>query len=925
VRTAAVAALGAGWPLRGWSRGDLLALAGVLVAIVIAIVPPVRRAVAGGWRSAMLQAGLPRRRYLRWFAGAWGVYENPYLDDKENLDLSNTYVPLSFHAGPADHEQLSLAIDVLANGSAGNLVIEGAPGCGKSTLLKAFGVGVAQGGPFVARRSRPVPFLIQLRKLARYGGDQISIADYLVSEILVSGAGMEAGPARQFLGHALGRDQVLVMLDGLDEVTAERYPAVLEAVYRFKNDRRPDCPSSRARLIVTCRGQNFLPLRKEWVPAIAGTVCSLAPLRDSEIFSYLDKLRPKFRTAGGPESFLQAVRASGTLDLHRVPLVLAMSVGLYARKDYFEIPSSIARLYQQMIEEMLDRHRFKGDPGGAAVAFQLGDKYRFLREFALHAARGRWGFDEFAKSDLIACARTLAPDLDAVADPVAFTEEIVQRSGLLTDVGESGRYIFAHRSIQEFLAAEELRRTGGGGEFLLERAGAQQWRQVIQFYAASLEQHQANAFLPDLARRNQELAGRCLAAAKPSDDEAAVVLDALLPVDAARLTALAAATMSPRVPVQQMAISRLAEALARPDSPLSALSGEVSAMLPILGSLAGTNAAQIAALVPQIIEHVPDDPRLVDPLWRCLAAPGIEGLPACRAIVARLLGLAADPDGFAELARQDPYTRSFLTTDLREQAYPFTGGLELEHNLVTLLAWADYLDVTPAEPNRYFEAKRACRLGRVETDRRRAIIFSPYLPALAFSTALSMAAVTAAVIIAVAHPGWLLRPLSWWTPAVIAGAALVVFAILFIHVGFVADLAPKDSRLRYYIGVDEGGSFNSHAMDLLPRKAPVWVFDATVFVLMPVTIAVDLSPVMARSVVLYFAVTFLAGLLYWAPVCDFFGRRRRYYVYKPSPYIDLYDDPRCGHWVSGSARAPQVPDEAGTGEQPSPPLPQPAP
>ena len=84
-------------------------------------------------------------------------------------------------------------------------------------------------------------------------------------------------------------------------------------------------------------------------------MCSLAPLRNSEIFGYLDKLRPKFKAAGGPESFMLAVRASGTLDLHRIPLILAMSVGLYARKDYFEIPSSIAELYQKMVRSASSR------------------------------------------------------------------------------------------------------------------------------------------------------------------------------------------------------------------------------------------------------------------------------------------------------------------------------------------------------------------------------------------------------------------------------------------------------------------------------------------------------------------------------------------------------------------------------------------
>jgi hypothetical protein len=49
--------------------------------------------------------------------------------------------------------------------------------------------------------------------------------------------------------------------------------------------------------------------------------------------------------------------------------------------------------------------------------------------------------------------------------------------------------------IQEFLAVEELRLTGDGS-FLLGRADDPEWRQVIQFYSAGLEQRQANAFFP---------------------------------------------------------------------------------------------------------------------------------------------------------------------------------------------------------------------------------------------------------------------------------------------------------------------------------------------------------------------------------------------------------------------------------------------
>ena len=890
-----------GWPLHGWSRGDLLALAGIVTAIVIAVVPPLRRWLARWWWAGFLSTGSFRRAYARWFIRTWGSYENPYLDDKENLDLSNTYVPLSFRSDQEGREMLSVATAVLDNRGAGNLAIEGVPGSGKSTLLKAYGVGVLQSSLFRPRNGQIVPFLVQLRKLARYSNEQISIADYLVNQILVSSVGMNPARAWLFLRYALAKDQVLVMFDGLDEVTTDRYRGVQEAVYSFAHDHSPDCPSYRARIIVTCRRQNFMKLRDEWVPAIANTVCSLAPLRNSEIFSYLNKLRPKFRKADGPESFFQAVRASGTLELHRVPLVLAMSVGLYARKDYFEIPSSIARLYQVMIEEMLDRHRFKRDPVGAALVFLLDDKYRFLREFALHAAGGGYGFDEFSKAELIEFGRLLAPDLDAVADPIAFVEEIIQRSGLLTDVGETGTYVFAHRSIQEFLVAEELR-FADDDRYLLDKANDPEWRQVVQFYSAGLEQRQANAFLPALSQRNEELAGYCLAGARVSDHEARTVLKTLSPVDGVRLAALAAATMSPRVSVQRMAIEQLEHALSSADSPLAAISGDVDALLPLLNSLAGTNAAQIAGMVPQLIQHISDDPRLVEPLWRCLTAPGINALPASRTIVERLLTLATSLDGFEELARQETYMREFLTEDVRRRAYPFANGLGPNHNLVTLLAWADYLGVMPAELNRYFDAKAADLLGRIESDRRRSVVVSLFWPGIIISTVITLGVIISATIVLVTEPGRVLHPFGWWNLALDFGLIIVPFAIWFSIFDKYNKEAAGSSPVKRFITTGEGES--AQIMEYLTVKVTL-LPDNVMFILwfaILIAIPFAFTPLLGISIVAYCGAAVSSASLYLGIMFDGFAPDRHYYLYRPNAFIDVYDDPRSRHWLVVTAR-----------------------
>ena len=285
-------------------------------------------------------------------------------------------------------------------------------------------------------------------------------------------------------------------------------------------------------------------------------------------------------------------------------------------------------------------------------------------------------------------------------------------------------YFFAHRSIQEFLAAEELQHQRDGDAFLLAQATDMNWRQAIQFYTAGREAGLVDDFITELATRDSELAAYCLRGASPSDGAARAVLDALKPVTNARLNALAAASRSPRVPVQRMAIEELKRFIADSRGTASTAGTSIDGMLPLLESLAGTNAGEIAALVPQVIRDLPDDPRLVAPLWQCLSADGTELHPSEAAeIVRRLLAMAMERDGFAELERQDPHDREFLAA-ARSQAYPFKDALPPDHNLVTLLAWADYLKVMPAKPNRFFAAKAANRLRTVEADRRRTISLS---------------------------------------------------------------------------------------------------------------------------------------------------------------------------------------------------------
>lgn len=887
------------------------------IAAVIAVVPMFRNAVRWASRALMMRIGLPYRRYAKKFIKEFGSYENPYLGEYEKIDLRTTYVPLSFLA--EDAQSYAIAADVLKALHIGSKqpgdpelpgdrrIIIGDPGSGKSTLLKAYGVGVLEGRHVMTRGTRVVPYFVRLRELAKFVTAQQGLTEFITGEVLRRQGFFDAERGKAFFRHTVAARQAMVLLDGLDEVPDDKQRVVLGAIRSFMRDESEECPTVRATILLTCRTQNFQMLRENWVPAFARPehVYSLAPLRDSEIVAYVQKLRHKFKTVDGPAQFMNSIRASGntgadrTIDLLRAPLVLAMAVGLYAHRPA-RIPNTIAKLYQAMIEEMLERHGFKQEaPEDSLLKYRMNDKYRFLRRFALDAVKNSGVFGDFTQQELAVCSANLAPSLEAVDNSAGLVDEIIKHSSLLTAQEHSDLYFFAHQSIQEFLAAEELQHQSDGDAFLLARATDLNWRQAIQFYTAGREAGQVDDFITGLAKRDSELAAHCLRAASPSDGAARVVLDALKPITNARLNALAATSRSPRIPIQRMAIDELKRFITHSRETVSTAGTSIDGILPLLESLADTNAGEIAALVPHVIRDLHDDPRLVGPLWQCLSADGIERHTAeANEIVRRLIAMVMEPDGFAELQRQDPHDREFLTT-LRPEAYPFKNALPSDHNLVTLLAWADYLDLLPTEPNRFFQAKAAGRLAQVETDRQRTVAFSLCWPARIMGGALVVAALCASVVELSTHPGLLRHPFGWWTLALIVGVAAFPVGVFILHI---VTLDEQDDIHPLLHTSDAGES--GLIFEYISANSPIELDDILIPIeisFVPLLFAIAPIPLARDDLTVYLIVSLGSGLLLWLTMLKVFDLGQRYYLYRPNEYVDMYEDERSRLWLARPA------------------------
>jgi hypothetical protein len=280
---------------------------------------------------------------------------------------------------------------------------------------------------------REVPFIVKLRTFAKYAVGPASLSEYLIKGILQGPARISGG--HEFLLNLLKNNRCIVLLDGLDEVPDERYELVRDAIIEFsKGDDKSAFPTSRARIILSCRRQNFLRIQTDWIPVFGEKPYVLAPLRDSEIFFFISKRKHDFAPPRTPEAFFASIKSSGTVELHRVPLILTISLGLYLHLTAYEIPRSIGKFYDAMINELLTRHDFRGDAGPSSNQFSAEDKYRFLREFALAMALRPGRFEDFDFEEAITFAKAMIPKMSHVriADADNFIREIIDRSGLLT-------------------------------------------------------------------------------------------------------------------------------------------------------------------------------------------------------------------------------------------------------------------------------------------------------------------------------------------------------------------------------------------------------------------------------------------------------------------------------------------------------------
>ena len=216
----------------------------------------------------------------------------------------------------------------------GQLLILGAPGSGKTTLLLELGQELLDRAE--KEESLQIPVVFNLSSWAAKG---LSLADWLKDE-LQSSYDVPLKIAEQWID----AEAVLPLLDGLDEVAADKREACVEAVNTFRSNQP---------LVVCSREADYASLTKRLSLAVAVRV---QPLGHEQVRGYLEE-------AGEPLKGLQtALEAETDLwGLLDTPLMLSVAALAYqgASPADLVLAGSLEARYQQLfsryVSVMFDR------------------------------------------------------------------------------------------------------------------------------------------------------------------------------------------------------------------------------------------------------------------------------------------------------------------------------------------------------------------------------------------------------------------------------------------------------------------------------------------------------------------------------------------------------------------------------------------
>ena len=360
-------------------------------------------------------------------------------------------------------------------------------GYGKTTLLKhvAHTYGTKQQGRYKVPQKIPVLLVLRKYRDLLTQENAPNLADLItLHHIPALPTDEELKLPTNWAQDSLRKGEVVVMLDGFDEVEKAKRPALAkwlnEQMRRYKNSvfiltSRPKAyreqdTSDRLEMTTPIWVRDFNQgQRRDFVESW---------YRYQERFANSGRDTPDVKQAAqsAADELLAQIEARPELkDLTKNPLLLTMIVTFHRRYPGAELPRRRVELYQEIC-----RLQLKDRPGARKLETLLLDcgAQVILQMLALEMMQKKE--ERVERRELVGRLAGYLTVQGETVDAIEFLDQVVQVSELVIE--QEDEYEFAHLSFQEYLAAEEVARLGQES-LLYEKLGEDWWKQVILLYA----------------------------------------------------------------------------------------------------------------------------------------------------------------------------------------------------------------------------------------------------------------------------------------------------------------------------------------------------------------------------------------------------------------------------------------------------------
>jgi predicted NACHT family NTPase len=325
------------------------------------------------------------------------------------------------------------------------LVVKGAPGSGKSMLLKYLALSYSEEG-FKNLSDRPVPILLELNRL-----NEANLTVEKLEQHLVAACDRHNFPkANRFISQGLKDGRLLLLLDGLDEVSS----GVRSSVVRCLKDFLELEKYKKCRVIITCRTAVY---HNEFFDNTEETL-EIDEFSDQQMRRFLQAWKSEMPPEKSVEQLIQNLRAKPKImALARNPLLLTIIAYLYTDTP-FVLPHSRAEFYTKATDVLLE---LRDQERNIDNQYRGVNKRRVLQHLALYAQnstnRQQQDRRSLLDSEVWEQVKQVLPSLNLEPkDANSIVDEIVKRSGLLLRIDGGQRYYFPHLTLQEYFVAAAL-------------------------------------------------------------------------------------------------------------------------------------------------------------------------------------------------------------------------------------------------------------------------------------------------------------------------------------------------------------------------------------------------------------------------------------------------------------------------------------